>query len=111
MHDAALKELWRTQSIEPAPLPDSEQLARMVARLRSTIRSLFWRDCRENIAAAFVVACFAVYFFIFTAPLARAGSLMEVLSGLLVIAYPIWRKRRVPRASPDAWVMQSLECE
>jgi CubicO group peptidase (beta-lactamase class C family) len=111
MHDAALKELWRTQSIEPAPLPDSEQLARMESRLRSMNRALFWRDCRENIAAVFVVVCFGVYFFIFTAPLARAGSLMVVLSGLLVIAYPIWRKRRVPRASPDAWVMPSLECE
>lgn len=112
MHDNALKELWRAQSIEPAPaLPSSTQLAEMAKRVSSLNRTLFWRDCRENIAALFVLACFGVYFFIIPAPLARVGSVIVILWSLLVMAYPIWRKRRVPKAAPDASMMESLECE
>ncbi|MEW6306865.1 MAG: serine hydrolase domain-containing protein [Verrucomicrobiota bacterium] len=112
MHDDALKELWRAQRIESAPpLPDAAQLAGMNARLKRMDRTLFWRDCRENIAAVFVMAVFGLYFFLFPAPLARVGSAIVVLSGLVVMAYPFWRKRRVPKAVPEASLMQSLESE
>jgi CubicO group peptidase (beta-lactamase class C family) len=112
MHDDALKELWRAQIIEPAPpLADSRQLAEMKSRMKRMNRTLFWRDCRENIAAIFVMACFGLYFFIFPALLARVGCIIVILSGLLVMVYPIWRKRRVPKAAPDASLMRSLECE
>ena len=112
MHDHELKALWKAQDIEPAPpLPDSKQLASMKSRMNSMNRTLFWRDCRENIAALFVIVIFGIYFFIFPAPLARLGSAIVVLSSLFVMVYPVWRKRRVPKAPSDASLIQSLESE
>lgn len=112
MHDDALKELWRAQRIEPAPpLPDAKQLAEMKNRMSGLNRTLFWRDCRENIAALFVAVVFGIYFYIFSAPLARLGSAIVVFSSLFVMVYPFWRKRRVPKAPPEASLMQSLESE
>lgn len=112
MHDETLKELWREQSIEPAPpLPDAEQLVKMKRRLSRLSRTLFWRDCRENLAAVFVVACFGLYFVIFPALLARLGSALVILSGLVVMLYPIWRKHRVPKPAPESSMMQLLESE
>ena len=112
MHDDALKELWRAQRIEPAPpLPDPAQLAAMKARLESLDRTVFWRDVRENIAALFVAVVFGVYLFIFPSVLARIGSSIVILSSLFVMAYPIWRKRRVAKAPPDASLMESLQAE
>src|SRR5688500_7034644 len=112
MHDDALKALWRAQSIEPAPpLPDAEQMAEMTNQMSCLNRTLFWRDVRENIAAVFVIVCFGVYFFLVPTPLARVGCVIAILSGLLVIAYPTWRKRRVAKVAPDASMMQWLESE
>lgn len=112
MHDDALKALWRTQRIEPAPLlPDARQMAEMRHHVNCLNRTLFWRDVRESIAAIVVMVCFGIYFFIFPAPLARIGCAIEILSSLLVIVYPIWRKRRVAKAAPDASMMQSLGSE
>jgi CubicO group peptidase (beta-lactamase class C family) len=111
MHDDALKQLWRAQSIEPAPLPDSEQLDEVKSRVRRMNRTLFWRDCRENVAAVFIMACFGLYLLIFPNLLARLGSFMVILSALLMIVYPIWRKRRAPKATPEMSLTQSLEAE
>ncbi len=109
MHDHELKELWRAQSLEPPPLPDSGQIANLKARALRLNRTLFWRDIRENSAAVFVILCFGAYFFLFPSPLARVGSVLVILSGLLLIIYPIWRKRRIPTAAPDAPLMEALE--
>ena len=112
MHDDVLKEIWRAQSIEPAPsLPSAEQLAAMKTRMNCMNRTLLWRDWRENIAAVFVMIVFGVYFFIFPGPLARIGSVMVILSSVFVIAYPIWRRRRIPKPAPDTSMMQLLEAE
>ncbi len=112
MHDDALKEIWRGQSIEPAPpLPGAEQLAAMKSRMKNMDRTLRGRDWRENIAAVFVMIVFAAYFFIFPSPLSRLGSVLVILGSIFVMAYPTWRKRRVPKAAPDASMMQSLEAE
>ena len=112
MHDDALKEIWRAQSIEPAPpLPTSEQLAAMKTKMSCMNRTLLWRDWRENIAAVFVMIVFGVYFFIFTTPLARLGSVLVILCSLFVIAYPTWRRRRIPKPALDTSMMQSLEAE
>jgi CubicO group peptidase (beta-lactamase class C family) len=111
MHDDALKELWRSQSIQAPPLPNQDQLAAMKCKLRSLDRTLFWRDCREAFAALIVVGFFGAYFFIFTTPLARLGSILVILSSVFVVAYPISRKRGVPRPAPDATLMESLHLE
>ena len=112
MHDDELKTLWRAQTIDPAPpLPGSEQLAAMHSRMRGMNRTLFWRDCRENVAALFVVVVFAIFFFIFTSTLARLGSIVVILGSLFVVAYPIWKRLRIPPAAPEASMMQSLESE
>lgn len=112
MHDDELKALWRTQTIEPAPpLPGSEQLAAMQSRMNGMNRTLFWRDCRENVAALFVLVVFGAYFFIFPNPLARLGSVVVMLSSLFIVAYPLWRKRSVPKPAPDASMVESLESE
>jgi len=115
MHDDDLKALWRAQSIEPAPpLPDASQMAEMKSRMRCLNRTLFLRDCRENIAAVIVMVVFGYYFFnarIAPTLLARAGCVIVILSSLLVTAYPVWRKRRVAKAPAEASMMQSLESE
>ena len=112
MHDDALKEIWRAQSIEPAPsLPSAEQLAAMKYQDGPHESHPFWRDCRENIAAVFVMIVFGVYFFIFPSPLARLGSVLVILASLFVMVYPTWRRRRIPKPAPDTSMMQSLEAE
>lgn len=112
MHDDALKELWRAQRLETAPPPpDSKLLAEMNSRMSCLNRTLFWRDCRENIAAVVVILVFVAYLFFFPSPLARLGCVLEILSALFVIVYPIWRKRRVPKAPQGASMTESLESE
>jgi CubicO group peptidase (beta-lactamase class C family) len=112
MHDDELKALWRAQRIEPAPpLPDAEQLAEMERKTKALDRTILWRDRRENSAALLVMAIFGVYFFVFPTLLARIGCVIVILSSLVVMAYPMWRKRRVPKAAPEATMTEALESE
>ena len=112
MHDDALKAMWRAQNIGPTPkLSDAEQIAAMQSKMKGLDRTLFWRDLRESIAGLFVMVCFSVYFFVFTAPMARVGSGIVVLSSLVATVYPIWRKRRVVKAEPDASLAEMLKGE
>ena len=112
MHDDALKAMWRAHSVGPAPkLTDAEQIAAMQAKVKGLDRTIFWRDVRENIAGVFVIAVFGFYFFAFTAPLARLGSVLVILSSLVAMGYPWWRKRRVVKAEPDASLAETLNGE
>jgi CubicO group peptidase (beta-lactamase class C family) len=115
MHDDDLKQLWQAQHFDAAPTSfDETQMAAMKRQMKKFDRTIFWRDCRENIAAVIVVVVFGIYFLnarIAPTPLARAGCVIVILSALLAMAYPIWRKRRVAKAPAEAPMMQSLESE
>jgi len=59
MHDDALKELWRSQNIEPAPpLPDEAQIAAMKMRMKGFDKTITGRDWVEVVACIFIIGWF-----------------------------------------------------
>ena len=111
MNDDTLKSLWQKQCLEePAP-PNEAEISTMKRRTKQLGRTIFWRDVRENVAAAVVAVIFTFYFCKFGAFLARVGCVIVVLSCGFITWYSESKKRRVPKAQPDAPMMQALELE
>jgi CubicO group peptidase (beta-lactamase class C family) len=112
MRDEDLKELWRAQTLEPAPpLPDAKQITAMKRKTKSFDRAIFWRDFRESLAAIFLVIWFGGTFFTVSALLAKIGCVIIVLASVFICWYPLHQKRRVAKPAPDAPMAQALQCE
>jgi CubicO group peptidase (beta-lactamase class C family) len=112
MHDDDLKRLWQEQRFDAPPaLADEQQLAAMKRKMKGFGRSIFWRDCRESIAAVFIIIYFGWQFFVVSSLLPKLGCVILVLSSVFICWYPLRQKRRVAAAAPDATMTEALECE
>jgi CubicO group peptidase (beta-lactamase class C family) len=112
MHDDALKQLWQEQRFDASPaFPDEKQIAAMKRKTKKLDRTIFWRDCRESLAAIFVAIFFGSVFFTVSALMPRIGCVILVLASVFICWYPIHKKRRVAKAMPDAPVTEALQCE
>jgi Flp pilus assembly protein TadB len=87
-----IKTLWRNQTTEDATMP-LEEIRTRAAKFHSQIR---WRNLREYVASAFVVAIFGFYIWLFPAPLMRIGSAL-IIAGAL---YTAWQLRKRSAAAP-----------
>ena len=95
--DQGLQALWRASEPAFVPLP-LDEIKRQAGRFGDAIQR---RNRREYLAAALVVAVFAVYAVIFTEPLVKLGSLL-VIAGTLVVAWQLARRTSRPDPAAEA---------
>ncbi|WP_432770221.1 MAG: hypothetical protein HEQ22_05610 [Sphingopyxis sp.] len=95
--DQGLQALWRASEPVFVPLP-LDEIKRQAGRFGDAIQR---RNRREYLAAALVVAVFAVYAVIFTEPLVKLGSLL-VIAGTLVVAWQLARRTSRPDPAAEA---------
>jgi hypothetical protein len=74
--------IWQDQPVEGATLP-LEEIRRRAGKFERRVRN---RNRREYIAAVFVLCAFTFYFFRFTDPLVRVGSLVTIAGTIYVVA-------------------------
>ena len=79
--------LWQEQPTEPMKMPP-EEMRKKLDRLQRTV---YWRNLREYVAVAIVVAAFGYYTWKFPDPFMRLGSGLTI-AGALYVAYMIHRK-------------------
>ena len=90
------EELWRSQPPE-MPRISLDDLHR---RLRKFERTIFWRNTREYLAGAIVVAGFAFYEWKFPGPLLRVGSGLTI-AGALFVMFQLHRRASAKTAPDD----------
>jgi hypothetical protein len=76
-----MKEVWQSQTAESVRMSAAE----LRQRSQKLSRKVFWRNLREYLAAAFVVAAFGDYFWKFHAPLIRLGCGLMIGAVLYVV--------------------------
>jgi hypothetical protein len=76
-----MKDVWQRQTTESAQM-SSVELRRRSQKLS---RKVFWRNLREYVAAAIVVAGAGYHFWIFPTPLERLGSSLMIASVFYVV--------------------------
>jgi hypothetical protein len=81
MNDQDLKKLWKDQSAPSVTLSADE----LRKEARGFQRRIGLRNLREYLAALFVLAAFARYFWVFPFPLMRIGSGLTILGTLVIM--------------------------
>jgi hypothetical protein len=79
------KILWTSQPWEPVNMSE----AAIGARARKLDATIWWRDAREHVAAAAVVAFFGYYAVTHVNPVAQAGAAAIVLAAVFV-SWRLW---------------------
>ena len=116
MHDDALKKLWNAQPLEAPPLPGEKDLAAIKRKMKgfdSTIRRRDWRE---------VIACIVCGLWFGTdlskrlfrgdfLTLRTLGDLVLVGSAVFIAWRLISSKRRLPKPTSDAPVLQQVQLE
>ena len=111
MNDDELKKMWQQQPLRQPDVSPAQLISAMHKQTTQLRLTLLARDVRELAACIIVGVVFAIYFFIFRAPIMRLGSLITV-AGSIFIAWKILHARRTtPAAKPDATVLESLRAE
>ena len=113
MHDDALKQLWKGQHFDSLPaLPDEAQIAAMKKRMKSFDKTIQWRDYREVAACLFIVIFFGRDLLLGNnTVLTKAGSLVLIASALFIAWKLLGSKRRLPKAEPNAPVLDAVKVE
>lgn len=93
---SGIEKLWQDQSLEPHRMPP-EELRR---RMNKFQRRIFWRNIREYIAGAIVVAGFGYYEWKFPGLLLRIGSGLTIL-GALYVMFQLHRRASAEPAASD----------
>ena len=91
-----LKDLWQGQQTDPPRIP-SEDFRRKVHKFE---RKIFWRNVREYIAGAVVIAWFGYYEWKFRGLLVRVGSGL-IIAGALYVLFQLHRRASVRIAPAD----------
>jgi hypothetical protein len=91
-----MRSVWQGQRPGPAP-PPLDEIRGKAGKLHARI---FWRNCREYLAAALLVPYFGYRAWTAGAPLTRVGNGLMV-AGLLYMAYQLHRKASAAPAPAD----------
>lgn len=94
LSDPQLPALWQNQPTEPPRISPGD----LRGKMRRFERKIFWRNLREYVAGAVVLAAFGYYEWRFPAPLSRIGSTLTIV-GTLYVMYQLHR-RASTRVSP-----------
>src|SRR5579872_5873930 len=111
MNDEELKNLWQQQPLRTPALSSAQMMSAMQKETTQLRRTLLARDVREILACVVVAVVFAVYFFIYRAPIARLGSLITVAGSIFIGWKILHTRRRTPPAKPDATIVESMRAE
>jgi hypothetical protein len=96
-----MKEVWQSQTAESVRMSAAE----LRQRSQKLSKKVFWRNVREYVAAAFVVAAFGDYIWKFHAPLIRLGSGL-IIAGALYYVYQL-HARGSARVMPPAMALDT----
>jgi len=99
-----IRNVWQNQPVENAPMP-LEEIQRRARRFEKRIDR---RNLREYAAAAFGIAAYTFYIFIFHSLVVRAGSVM-VIAGVLYIVVQLYRRASSGSLPEDLGVTASIE--
>jgi hypothetical protein len=99
--DNDMTNIWRNQPMESAEI----SLAEICRRANKFEKQIFWRNLREYVAGAIVIAFFGYYISIFHTALTRAGCGL-VIAGTLFIGLAL-HKRGQSKALPTDLAIRS----
>jgi hypothetical protein len=99
-----LRALWQSQRPEFIPMP-AEELRKVSSKLA---RSVYWRNLREYLGAAVVVAAFAFYSYKFHTVLLRLGSGLTI-AGALFMVLQLHRKGSAANMTTEMEAVNCLE--
>src|SRR5262245_50211510 len=91
-----MKNLWQSQHTEPARIHPEE----LRKKMNKFERRIFWRNVREYVAGAVVIAVFGYYEWRFRALLVRLGSGL-IIAGTLYVMYQLHRRASTRPAPAD----------
>lgn len=97
-----MRKVWQNQKVEYAPM-SLDEIHKKAQRFQRTI---LWRNLREYLAAAFVVACFSSFLWRFDGILIRTGSAL-VIAGALYIVYQLHKRGSAKTVPAD---LASMTC-
>jgi hypothetical protein len=104
LSDSKVEALWQGQPTEP-PHISPEDLRRKMDRFE---RRIYWRNVREYVAGAFVVAAFGYYEWRFPTVLMRIGSGLMIL-GTLYVMYELHRRASARTAPAELGMSTCLD--
>jgi hypothetical protein len=99
-----MKNLWQSQPTEPPKIRPEDFRKKM----NKFERRIFWRNVREYVAGAAVIAAFGYYEWKFRAVLVRIGSGL-IIAGTLYVMYQLHRRASTRSAPADLGLSTCIE--